>query len=252
MTTRSGGATDEDDLLLNLAERHEEEPRAMLELGQHADELARLLLRRPRQDRVAVKVHEEHAAAAAHQPPRRHRRVDAAREQARDAAADADRQAAGAGVLAEKVERLVRQRFDMNGQLGVVEIDLPAARFLDPPADLALDLRRGQGKPLVGPAHRDAKRPRVLRAEIAQDLGGDGVDIERCPSRAREVAGAKDLGQPIAHASPVGAVSRARPRPVPWSARTCRTSRSAVASRILRTSRDTNHGRLLPLSAISE
>ena len=140
-----------------------------------------------------MKVDEEHAAAAPHQPPRRDRRVDAPREQARDSSADADRQAAGAGMLAEKVERLVRQRLDVDGQLGVVEIDVPAARFLDPAADLALDLRRGQGKPLVRPAHRDAERLGVLRPEIAQDLGGNGVDVERRPSRAREVPGAEDL-----------------------------------------------------------
>ena len=119
MTTRSGGATRQHDLLLDLAERHEEQPRAELKLRQQPHELARLLLRRAREDRIAVEVDEEHAAAAPHQPPRRHRRIDAARQQAGDAAADADRQAARARLLAEEVERLVRQRLDVNRQLGL-------------------------------------------------------------------------------------------------------------------------------------
>ena len=114
------------DLLLDLAERHQEQPRMELEPGEQPRELARLLLRRARQDRVAVEVHEQDPAAAPHQPPRGDRRVDAAGEQARDAAADAHRQAAGPAFLAEVVERLVGQRFDVDRELGVVEIDRPA------------------------------------------------------------------------------------------------------------------------------
>jgi hypothetical protein len=38
-----------------------------------------------------------------------------------------------AAFLAEEVERLIGQQLDVNDQLGLVEIDLPAARFLDPP-----------------------------------------------------------------------------------------------------------------------
>ncbi len=185
-----------------------------------------------------MKVHEDHPAAAAHQPPRRDRRVDAAREQARDPPADADRQAAGAGMLAEEVERLVRQRLDVDGQLGVVEIDLPAARFLDPPADLALDLRRGQRKALVGPAHRDAERPRVLGARGRAGSRRRWRRRRAAPvrrarsSRRRRPSPADRARRPSRRRQPSTTSTR------PCSARTCRTPRSAVASRILRTSRD--------------
>ena len=36
---------------------------------------------------------------------------------------------AGAAFLAEEVERLVRQQLDVDGELGVVEIDRPSARL---------------------------------------------------------------------------------------------------------------------------
>ena len=148
-----------------------------------------------------------HATPAPHQPPGRDRRIDAAREQADDPPAHADRQPARARVLAEEVERLVRQRLDVDGQLGVVQIDVPPARLLDPPADFALDLRRGHRKPLVGAPHRHAERSRVFGIEIAQDLAGDRVDVERCPSRAGEVPGTEHLRQAIPHAGPVGAIT---------------------------------------------
>ena len=72
-----------------------------------------------------MEVDEKHAAAAPHQSPRGDRRVDAAREQTRHSAADADRHSAGPRILAEGVERLVGQRLDVNRELRVVEIDRP-------------------------------------------------------------------------------------------------------------------------------
>ena len=130
-----------------------------------------------------------------------------AREQAHRPPAHTDRQPARSRMLAEEVERLVGQRLDMDGQLGIVQIDPPPARLLDASPDFPLDLRRGHGKPLVGAPHRDAKRSRILGIEIAQDLARDRVDVERSPSRAGEIAGPKDLGQTVAHAGPIRAVT---------------------------------------------
>jgi hypothetical protein len=110
-------------------------------------------------------------------------------------------------MLAEEVERLVGERLDMDGQLGIVQIDPPPARLLDAAADFPLDLRRGHGKPLVRAPHRDAKRSRILGIEIAQDLARDRIDVERSPSRAGEIADPKNLGQTVAHAGPIRAVT---------------------------------------------
>ena len=71
----------DDDLLLKAAERHEIQPRLELRPRENLHQLSRLLLRRARQNRIAVKVHEMRAAASANQPPRRHRRIDAAGQQ---------------------------------------------------------------------------------------------------------------------------------------------------------------------------
>src|SRR2546422_1051016 len=74
----------EDDLALDLSERDQEQARLVLPRGEPLDERPRLRLRRRRQVRHAVEVHEHDAAAALHHPPRGHRRVDAAREQRRE------------------------------------------------------------------------------------------------------------------------------------------------------------------------
>ena len=71
----------------------------------------------------------------------------------------ADRQAAGAGLLAEEVERVVRSASRRGSSApGSSRSTRQPLRFLDPPADLALDLRRRQRKPLVGAARGHAER----------------------------------------------------------------------------------------------
>src|SRR6185295_10744436 len=113
-----------------------------LKLRQQTRQLTRLLLRRAREDRIAVKVDEQNTAPAPHQPPGGDGRVDSTGQQARDPSTDADRHPSSAQLLSEVVKRIVGQGFDVNRELRVVEIDGPLTGFLDPPADLALDLRR--------------------------------------------------------------------------------------------------------------
>src|SRR5882672_2638106 len=96
-----------------------------LEACEQARQLARLLLRRARQNRIAVEVYEEHPAAAAHHAPRGDGGVDPTREEAGHAAARADRQPAGAADLAERVERLGGQRLDVDRELRLREVDAP-------------------------------------------------------------------------------------------------------------------------------
>src|SRR3954467_4535469 len=123
-------------------------------------------------------MNEDDAAAAAHHAPRGDRGIDPARQQACDLATRADRQTAGPALLAEVIESLVRERLDVNRQRGFIEVDRPAARFLDPAADLALDLRRCERETLVGTSRGQPEGRRVLRPEILEDLPGDRVDVE--------------------------------------------------------------------------
>jgi hypothetical protein len=60
-------------LLLDVAERHQVEPRSVLPLREQRRQRPRLFNRSVRQDRIAVEVDEGDRAAALHHPPRRHR-----------------------------------------------------------------------------------------------------------------------------------------------------------------------------------
>ncbi len=161
--------------------------------GQEGRDLADLLLRCSRQDRIAVKMN-----GCTMQPRRimkcRHGRVDAARQQARRFAPGAE-EAAGARLLAEEIERVRGQHLDMDGEISLVEIDAPSPGHLDAPANLAFDLRRGIRKSLVGPSHADAEGAGFAAPEISQE------STARCtskstgrPARAREVGDA-DYGR---------------------------------------------------------
>ena len=110
-------------LLLNFAERHHIQPRGLLVLRQQRHQLAHFFLRRPRKNRIAVKVDGDHAAAAPHQAIRSDRRVDAARQQRDDAPADSSRHAARPGFLSEVIERFACERLDVDRELRIVELD---------------------------------------------------------------------------------------------------------------------------------
>ena len=119
---------------------------------------------------------------------------------------------------------------------------MPAARFLDAPADLALDLRRGHRKALVRPAHRDAKGARIVadrdragsRAAIASMSSGARPARAKLPAPNTFVSRSRTPAQ--------SAPSPARPRHAPEARAPAARRDPAVASRMLRTSRDTNHG----------
>src|SRR5882762_4506374 len=66
-------------------------------------------------------------------------------------------------------------------------IDLPPPRFLDAAADLALHLRRGHRKPLVGAPDAHTETAAGAVAEVRENRGGDDIDVERGPPRVRIV-----------------------------------------------------------------
>ena len=200
-----------------------------------------------------MKVDQQHRAAAPHHPVRRHRRVDAARQQARDAAAGAGRQPAGARLLAEEVERVgpAASRCGSSAPDASRSTCQPR-RLLDQPADLALDLRRRERQPLVGarrarrgttPASRSPRSSRIAAASASKSCG---------PRPACEkFAMPNTRPQPLAHLVPA---ARSRPssisiRPIDRPHR--RHVEARQRRRRLRTSIWTNHGRFRPFSASS-
>ena len=192
----------EHDLLLQLAERHHDQPRSELMSREQRGDLADLLLGRARQNRVAVKMNQQHRAAAAHHAIRGDRRIDAARQQARHAAARSSRHAARGRLFAEEIERAVRQHLDVHGKGGVLEIDAPAPRLLDDPAHFAFDLRRRERQPLVGTRGRDAERVGLTAAQVGENCGRQRAEVVRAPIGVREVRDAEHPPQPIPHLVP--------------------------------------------------
>jgi len=76
----------------------------------------------------------------------------------------------------------------VNDKVWLVEIDGPPARLLDAAADLALDLRRGEWKPLVGPARRDTKAPAGAIAEVFENRA---ANVSRSSSPGSDRSGTR-------------------------------------------------------------
>ena len=164
---------------------------------------------------------------------------------------DADRQPAGAAVLAEEIERLVGQRLDVDRQLGMRRGSPSSSRasLMRPPTSRSIS-GEVSGKRLSA-RRADTRNVAGRRvAEVAQDLRGDRVDVERRAAGPREVADAEDPRQPIAHLLPVRRRAEHELDPPHQDAHLLDVE-VRVAARMLRTSRATNHGRFFPLSAIS-
>ena len=188
---------------LDLAESHHVEPRLELAAGQQGRDLRHLVLGRAGQDGVAVEVDESDAAAALDHPPRRHRRVDAPRQQARDPAARPAGQAPGPRLLPQAAERPVGQHLHPHRQGRPVEVDPPPLGRLDAAPQVPLDLRRRQGKPLVGAPGRHPEAVRLDPVELGEHGVRDGVEVAGGGDRPQEVGDAGHAGEPLAHLGPV-------------------------------------------------
>ena len=249
----AGGRRDrQHDLALDLAERHQDRAASAYCHSVSRSTSARALACEvSRQVRHAVEVHEDHAAAALHHPPGRHRRVDAARQQRGHGAAGADRQAARPG----------RRSSDTNASSGRTSTTIstsersrsrassgtrsstkaPRARFI---STLVMGIR------LEGAPRADAEGARTGGPHEAPDRGLHRVQgrrrcdspARRSPPRTRAAAGrvpprAAD-GLEIEHDAAGPLAQRHRPR-------------SAVARRRLRARWRRKSGRLPRLRLIS-
>src|SRR5581483_8365052 len=171
-----------------------------------ADELLRepprLLLARPVVERGAVEVDEVDGAPAAHHPPRRDRRVDAAGQEREHPAARSDREPPRARDLLEREERAPRQHVDGDRERAMIEIDARARRTADARAEPPANLRRPDREALVGPLRLHAKALDRPRARGVDDRVDDGVaeplerrvrvGVERDRPRQREVREPED------------------------------------------------------------
>ena len=98
-----------------------------------------------------MKVHRVDAQAATRHEVAGNGRVDAAREHERAAPARGDRQAAGRGVRVAVDKGRMVAHLDAHGQIGTVHVDLQVGIARQQKvAHLGRDLRRGEGKALVG------------------------------------------------------------------------------------------------------
>ena len=177
-----------------------------------------------------MKVHEVRAAAAANQPPRRDRRIDAAREQAQHAAARADRQPARARLpcRSRRTRRRSAPRRESSTS-GCERLTGQPVAVLHAPADDALDLRRRNRKPLVGASRGDPetssryalrrRRPRAAaiasrsgatRAGAREKLPMPGSRASRARTSSQSRAGPEPHHDPAEHEPHVG---RRRGRP---------------------------------------
>ena len=254
MTTRSGGGTARTTRCWSspngTRNRRERSWKRVSSLRQ----LARLVLRRARQDRIAVKVDEHDPAAAPHHPPGGDRRVDAARQQAHDLAAGADGQPAGARLLAEEVERVVGQHLDVDGQLRIAadRRASPRAILIRPPTSRSIS-GDGIGNRLSARRAETRNDRRILRHR----------DPRGSPAAIASMSSARPAGPGKIADAEARRDTRSRTR-VPVRARLQddldaahqRAARRARRRRAsppadCRTSRVMNHGRFFPLSAIS-
>ena len=195
----------QDDLALDLAERDQEQARGVLPLGEALDELPRLALGGVGQIGHAVEVDEDDAAPALHDPPRRDRRVDAAREQRGHRAARADGQAARPGAPLRVDEGLARQHLDAHLQLGVIEVHAHVgAERQDVGAERAIDLDRGERKRLEGPARGDAERAECAPGDGALDGGLERVHLTPRPLGEGDIGDARHAAQPVPHRRRIG------------------------------------------------
>src|ERR1051325_6281071 len=181
-----------DDRSLDLAERHEVEPRLELMPRQQAHQLAAFFLGRAIEIRRAVKMDESKTAAALHHAVGRDRRVESAGYETDDTPGRADRQAAEAGDLLEAEECAFRQDLDIDRHLGVFQIHARAGPCFHGGPEDPVDLRRSQRKALVRPARLDAKRRETPPVDAAENTLAQRVDVGRDALDEREVRDAED------------------------------------------------------------
>ena len=113
-------------------------------------------------------------------------------------------------LLSQRVEHTIRQHLDADVEIRLGEVHLPSGGLFDPPANLALDLGRGQTVGLVGPAGPDPKPfdgaagDPVVSIEVFENRRGNLLDI--APGRAGlgEIGDAEDAADTFTNGRPVG------------------------------------------------
>ncbi len=189
----------EHDLALDLAERDQEQAREVLPLGEARHQLAHLAAGKVGQVRCAVEVHEHHAAAALHEPPRRHRRVDPAGDERGHRAARPHRQAPGPGVPVGVDEGLAGQHLHPHVALRVLEAHpRVGAEREHVRAELPVQLHRGEREGLERAAGRDPEGAERAALDHPFHRGAQGLEGGAGAQGQREVGDAAHARQTLA------------------------------------------------------
>jgi len=140
-------------------------------------------------------VDEVEAHSTLHQQVGGDRRIDASRDQAGGPTADSDRQTAGARNLVGPGEEPIFVDQNMNGQIGVAEVDRPFGALLNECAEGAFDLRRGHWKTLFRSlaANRETFGSHIF--ETRPEVGLEVLDRVACKLHRPDPADTEDRCQ---------------------------------------------------------
>src|SRR5438093_3128118 len=94
------------------------------------------------------------------------------------------------------------QHLDMNGELGIIEVDAPALCLFDESAHLTLDLRRRERKPLVGAPGGNPKRRGSGVAEVGEYRRCERAEIVRGAPGAGKIGNSEDATDAVARFVP--------------------------------------------------
>ncbi len=183
-----------------------------------------------------MEVHEGHGAAALHHAVRGHRRIDAAGQQARHASCGAGRQAAGAALLAEEVERLVGEHLDVTRRApGCSRSTVqPRASLMRPPISRSTCGEVSGNR--LSARRADTRKLRHVRSrEVAEDGGAQHLEVGRATARRARSSRCRTRDGSARSPRRGCAPGRARPRCAPSARARSSTSRSDSARRRFRT-----------------
>ena len=194
----------EDDLVLDAGERNEEQARVVLPCVEERREVFRLAAGAPLDEREGVKVDEDGLAAAPHHPPCGDGGVDAAGQQRRDFAADADGQPARAGDFVGVDESVLAADLDAEVDVGADEVHAGAGRLADGVAEPDVEVVGCERKALVGAVGGDAERGEGAGAGGFEEQALDVVVVGLGAGGEAELDGAEHLSGAAADLAPVG------------------------------------------------
>src|SRR5215475_5995593 len=136
---------------------------------------------------------EHHRAAALQHTISRHWRVDAARQQTRDAAAHPDREPSRSSLTVEEEEGFMGENLDRYRELCCVQVHGNAQMLLKVMSDVAVDVRGGQREGFEGALGLHPECPERPPVQGLQNPLFEDVEMQRGAIRQGEIDDTRDL-----------------------------------------------------------